>query len=186
MTSFALIHHQAVNPDFASLQPNPFEKLRHLFSGVSPAPTFSEIKLSSGKPQHETPPFAKRALADHLAWLAGYLATHGSDDLRQAIAAWIERLSGRAKAVCPSPFYQIYEGAALMSGTEPASNTDLARELLLQKNVVVLPGNYFARESGGVNPGANFIRIALVAAHEECLKAARRISDYCCTERSRH
>ena len=394
-----------MNSDLARLQPYPFEKLRHLFAGVSPAPTFRETKLSIGEPQHPTPPFIQRALADNLAGLANYPTTQGSDALRQAIAAWIgrrygvptpdfatqvvpvngsrealfafaqtviDRSRGGAKVVCPNPFYQIYEGAALLAGAEPVfvntlphndfemdwaalpestwrdvqlvyvcspanptgkvmsleawntlfelsdrhgfiiasdecyseiycdeaapplgglsaaaklgrsdyrnlvmfsslskrsnvpgmrsgfvagdaavikqftlyrtyhgsamnpavqaasiaawndeahvrdnrrmyaekfhevtpliarhldcrlpdagfylwaktpiPDTDFARELLRQKNVVVLPGSYLARESGGINPGANFIRIALVATHEECLDAARRINDFC-------
>jgi N-succinyldiaminopimelate aminotransferase len=48
--------------------------------------------------------------------------------------------------------------------------------------VVVLPGSYLARPStlgGGINPGTNFIRIALVAPHEQCLEAARRIDAFC-------
>ena len=400
-----------MNSDLSHLQPYPFEKLRLLFAGVSPAPTFSEIKLSIGEPQHETPPFIQRALADNLAGLANYPTTQGTDALRQAMAAWIARRysvaapdpatqvlpvngsrealfafaqtvidrsrgNGCAKVVCPNPFYQIYEGAALLSGAQPIylntvpdndyemdwaalpdstwrdvqlvyvcspgnptgkvmkldswktlfelsdrygfviasdecyseiyfdeaapplggltaaaqlgrndyrnlvtfsslskrsnvpglrsgfvagdaavlkkfllyrtyhgsamnpaiqaasiaawndeahvrdnrrmyaekfhdvtpliarhldchvpdagfylwasvaklaaiPDTEFARELLRQKNVVVLPGSYLARESGGVNPGANFIRIALVASHEECLEAARRINDFC-------
>lgn len=61
----------------------------------------------------------------------------------------------------------------------PIADTDFARELLRQQNVVVLPGSYLAREAGGVNPGANFVRIALVAGHEECREAARRINEFC-------
>ena len=61
----------------------------------------------------------------------------------------------------------------------PIPDTDFARELMRQQNVIVLPGSYLARESGGLNPGAGFIRIALVAAHEKCLEAARRINDFC-------
>jgi hypothetical protein len=66
-----------------------------------------------------------------------------------------------------------------------AVNPDLNRlqpypfEKLRQKNVVVLPGSYIAGESCGVNPGANFIRIALIAEQEECLEAAHRINDCC-------
>lgn len=59
------------------------------------------------------------------------------------------------------------------------SDTEFARELHRQYNVVVLPGSYLAREAGGVNPGANFIRIALVAGLDECLEAAQRIADFC-------
>lgn len=61
----------------------------------------------------------------------------------------------------------------------PIADTEFARELLRQYNVVVLPGSYLARESGGVNPGAGFVRIALVAGLAECLEAAARISDFC-------
>ncbi|HEX8987939.1 MAG TPA: succinyldiaminopimelate transaminase [Rhodocyclaceae bacterium] len=61
----------------------------------------------------------------------------------------------------------------------PISDTEFARELHRQYNVTVLPGSFLAREAGGVNPGANFIRIALVAGLEECLEAAQRIGDFC-------
>lgn len=61
----------------------------------------------------------------------------------------------------------------------PAADTEFARRLLVEKNVVVLPGSYLARENDGINPGANFIRIALVASNEECREAATRIADFC-------
>ena len=50
-----------------------------------------------------------------------------------------------------------------------------AKALLEQYNVTVLPGSYLAREANGVNPGDNFIRMALVATTEECVEAAQRI-----------
>jgi N-succinyldiaminopimelate aminotransferase len=50
--------------------------------------------------------------------------------------------------------------------------------LLAQYNVAVLPGSLLARESGGVNPGAGRIRLALVADAPECLEAAQRIVSY--------
>lgn len=61
----------------------------------------------------------------------------------------------------------------------PIDDARFARELLAQYNVTVLPGSYLARESGGVNPGAGFVRIALVAPLDECLEAADRIADFC-------
>jgi N-succinyldiaminopimelate aminotransferase len=53
-----------------------------------------------------------------------------------------------------------------------------AQELLAQYNVAVLPGSLLAREAHGVNPGANRVRLALVAEAAECLEAAERISAY--------
>jgi N-succinyldiaminopimelate aminotransferase len=61
----------------------------------------------------------------------------------------------------------------------PLPDTEFARELHRQYNVAVLPGSYLAREANGVNPGAGFVRIALVAGLDECLDAAQRIADFC-------
>jgi N-succinyldiaminopimelate aminotransferase len=60
----------------------------------------------------------------------------------------------------------------------PIDDTVFARDLLAAYNVAVLPGSYLARESMGVNPGARHVRVALVAAPEECLEGIRRIHDF--------
>jgi len=142
-----------VNPHLARLHPYPFEKLRQLFAGMTPATDLKEIKLSIGEPQHPTPEFIQRALTENLSGLANYPTTQGGDALRLAIAAWIARrysipapdaatqvlpVNGSREAlfafaqtvidafrpgalvVCPNPFYQIYEGAAILAGAQPA------------------------------------------------------------------
>jgi N-succinyldiaminopimelate aminotransferase len=53
-----------------------------------------------------------------------------------------------------------------------------AKALLEQYNVTVLPGSYLAREANGINPGDNFIRMALVASTDECVEAAKRIVSF--------
>lgn len=55
---------------------------------------------------------------------------------------------------------------------------EFARELLAQYNVTVLPGSYLAREAQGFNPGAQRVRMALVADTAECLEAAQRIVQF--------
>jgi N-succinyldiaminopimelate aminotransferase len=57
----------------------------------------------------------------------------------------------------------------------PVSDTEFARGLHANYNVTVLPGSYLAREARGVNPGRNFVRVALVPALEDCLEGAQRI-----------
>ncbi len=141
-----------MNPNLDLLHPYPFQKLRNLFRGVTPNPDYSPINLSIGEPKHATPDFIRRALAENLDGLANYPTTQGSDALRQAIGAWIERrygipplnpntqilpVNGSREAlfafaqavidtskpdpviICPNPFYQIYEGAALLAGATP-------------------------------------------------------------------
>ena len=58
------------------------------------------------------------------------------------------------------------------------SDTDFARQLLAQYNVTVLPGSYLARDTDGSNPGAQRVRMALVAEADECLQAAQRIVQF--------
>jgi N-succinyldiaminopimelate aminotransferase len=139
-----------VNSRLSQLQPYPFEKLRALLAGVTPAGR--PIPLSIGEPQHATPDLIRRAITDHLDGLSVYPATSGQDRLRETIAGWFERryrletldprtqvlpVNGTREAlfafgqavidpsrarpavVCPNPFYQIYEGAALLAGAEP-------------------------------------------------------------------
>ena len=58
------------------------------------------------------------------------------------------------------------------------SDTEFAKRLYAEYNVTVLPGSYVAREAHGINPGANRIRMALVAEVDECLEAAQRIVEF--------
>jgi N-succinyldiaminopimelate aminotransferase len=61
----------------------------------------------------------------------------------------------------------------------PIDDAEFARRLLAEYNVAVLPGSYLAREAAGINPGAGFIRIALVAPADDCLQAGERIVQFC-------
>ena len=139
-----------MNSRLSKLQPYPFEKLRTLLAGLTPAG--APIRLSIGEPQHRTPDLIGSALTGHLDGLSVYPATAGLDWFREAIAGWFTRryglthldsrtqvlpVNGTREAlfafgqavidpsrstpavVSPNPFYQIYEGAALLAGAEP-------------------------------------------------------------------
>ena len=80
-----------MNPHLEQLHSYPFEKLRLLFAGVVPNAVHAPISLGLGEPKHPTPPFIARALTHHIAGLANYPSTHGSDTLREAIAHWLQR-----------------------------------------------------------------------------------------------
>ena len=58
------------------------------------------------------------------------------------------------------------------------TDAEYAKRLYAEYNVTVLPGSYVARDAHGLNPGANRIRMALVAEVDECLEAAQRIVDF--------
>jgi N-succinyldiaminopimelate aminotransferase len=53
------------------------------------------------------------------------------------------------------------------------------RELFATTHVSVLPGRYLARDAHGSNPGAGYVRIALVPSRADCVDGARRIVEFC-------
>lgn len=141
-----------MNPNLASLQLYPFQRLAQLKQGLVGNPKHEHVALSIGEPKHPAPDFIVNALATEAAIKASlgtYPTTLGSTALRSSIANWLARrfntkvdpatqvlpvagtrealfsfgqavLSGKpdALAVVPNPFYQIYEGAALLRGAQ--------------------------------------------------------------------
>jgi N-succinyldiaminopimelate aminotransferase len=139
-----------MNPLLQRLQPYPFERLKQLFSTVSPSAKYPPISLGIGEPRHATPQLVLDALAASNEALSSYPATAGLPALRQSCANWVQRRYGLAlnpdtqilpingsrealfafaqtvvdgsktgaTVVCPNPFYQIYEGAALLAGAQ--------------------------------------------------------------------
>jgi N-succinyldiaminopimelate aminotransferase len=79
----------------------------------------------------------------------------------------------------PDAGFYLWAGVPALPGAEPRrADIEFARDLLAQYNVTVLPGSYLARDSGGFNPGAGRIRMALVAPAAECVEAAQRIVQF--------
>jgi N-succinyldiaminopimelate aminotransferase len=66
-------------------------------------------------------------------------------------------------------------GAFYLWPRTPVDGETFARELYARYHVTVLPGSFLSREADGVDPGAGRVRMALVAAEEDCVEAARRI-----------
>jgi N-succinyldiaminopimelate aminotransferase len=59
--------------------------------------------------------------------------------------------------------------------TTPIDDELFTQRLFVEENVTVLPGRYLSRPQRGVDPGANRIRMAMVAELDECIDAAERI-----------
>jgi len=75
----------------------------------------------------------------------------------------------------PDASFYLWAGIPSALGMDDAQ---FARELYAHTGVTVLPGSYLAREAHGANPGANRVRMALVAETAECLEAAQRIAQF--------
>ncbi|HVL57408.1 MAG TPA: aminotransferase class I/II-fold pyridoxal phosphate-dependent enzyme, partial [Burkholderiaceae bacterium] len=69
-------------------------------------------------------------------------------------------------------------GFYLWARVPGGDDTAFTRALYAQYNVLVLPGSFLSRSSGGSNPGQGWVRIALVDSPERCIDAAGRIREF--------
>ncbi len=90
---------------------------------------------------------------------------------KEKFAAVLETLDGCLSVSRPEAGFYLWPQTPIDSET-------FARELYAQQAVIVLPGSYLARPSSGINPGADRVRMALVAPLEECIEAARRMREF--------
>jgi N-succinyldiaminopimelate aminotransferase len=87
---------------------------------------------------------------------------------REKFAAVLEVLEGHLNVGMPDAGFYLWPET-------PIGETRFARELYAGENVTVLPGCFLARDAGGINPGQNRVRMALVAELDQCVAAAQRI-----------
>jgi N-succinyldiaminopimelate aminotransferase len=88
---------------------------------------------------------------------------------REKFAAVTELLKNTLPAPMPDAAFYLWIKT-------PVTDVEFTRQLYRDYNVTVLPGSYLGRYADGINPGEDFIRIALVAPLAECIEAAGRIS----------
>ena len=87
---------------------------------------------------------------------------------REKFAAAIDILHPALPAAWPDAAFYLWVKT-------PVPDTEFTRRLHAAEGVSVLPGSYLARDDGAINPGENYVRIALVAGVDECIEAANRI-----------
>ena len=107
-------------------------------------------------------------LASEAAWRDEQHVAHNRSLYREKFAAVMPVLEGHLDVSMPQAGFYLWPST-------PISDTELARALYRDENVTVLPGQYLARHAGGANPGANRLRLALVAERDDCVEAAGRI-----------
>jgi N-succinyldiaminopimelate aminotransferase len=90
---------------------------------------------------------------------------------REKFAAFAAILSETCEVTVPAAGFYIWLKT-------PFSDTEFAQKLYAHENLTVLPGSYLSRAAHGSNPGAGYVRIALVAPLGECIKAAHRIKNF--------
>ncbi|PLW67453.1 succinyldiaminopimelate transaminase [Pseudohalioglobus lutimaris] len=107
-------------------------------------------------------------LASIAAWNDNTHVVENRQRYREKFKAVLAVLEGHLDVAMPDASFYLWPKT-------PIPETDFARELYAGEHITVLPGSYLARESAGVNPGANRVRMALVAELSQCVEAAQRI-----------
>ncbi|MCA8930821.1 MAG: aminotransferase class I/II-fold pyridoxal phosphate-dependent enzyme [Rhodospirillaceae bacterium] len=79
-------------PRDTHLSPHPFDRLRALLAGVTPA--VEPLDLSIGEPKHAAPEFITAVLAAHAADWTRYPPILGTEAFRAAVKAWLDRRFG--------------------------------------------------------------------------------------------
>jgi N-succinyldiaminopimelate aminotransferase len=98
---------------------------------------------------------------------------------REKFAAFITILSDVCAVNTPAAGFYVWLKTPIIGELSGATaDAEFARQLYAHENLTVLPGSFLSRDFGGINPGAGYVRIALVAPLDECIKAAHRIKDF--------
>jgi N-succinyldiaminopimelate aminotransferase len=89
-----------------------------------------------------------------------------------------EKFAAALPVVRPPLETAMPEGGFYLWIRTPMDDAAFARELYRKYNVSVLPGSYLARDAHGLNPGRQYVRVALVAPPDECLEGVQRIAEF--------
>lgn len=110
-------------------------------------------------------------LASLAAWQDEAHVRDNREAYRQKFSAVLEILDGVLDVSKPDAGFYLWPKT-------PLKGEDFARQLFARQNITVLPGSYLARSSEGLNPGEDYVRMALVAPLAECIEAAHRIKTF--------
>ena len=113
--------------------------------------------------------------ASEAAWRDGAHVRENREIYRRKFAQVTPMLAGALDVRLPDAGFYLW---AKIPDKLGLSDTDFAQLLYAQYNVTLLPGSYLARTARGINPGAQMLRMALVADIEECTEAALRIAQF--------
>jgi N-succinyldiaminopimelate aminotransferase len=110
-------------------------------------------------------------LASVAAWQDESHVIDNREAYRQKFDAVLAILDGVLDVAKPDASFYLWPKT-------PINGEDFAQQLFALQKVTVLPGSYLARAADGINPGENYVRLALVAPFAECIEAATRIKAF--------
>lgn len=110
-------------------------------------------------------------LASVAAWQDEQHVRENRSVYRQKFDAVLKILEGVLEVTRPDASFYLWPKT-------PINGELFAQQLFAAQKVTVLPGSFLAREADGINPGEDYVRMALVAPLAECIEAAERIKAF--------
>ena len=110
-------------------------------------------------------------LASSSAWLDEVHVVENRQRYREKFAAFLATADDALEVTLPEAGFYFW-------AKTPINEEEFARRFYATYNVTVLPGSYLSRTAGGINPGQNYVRMALVAPLDECVDAANRLKSF--------
>lgn len=107
--------------------------------------------------------------------LASIAAWNDEDHVKENRRLYTEKFKAVLEILAPVMDVKQTDASFYLWAKTPINEEAFAQRLFAEQQVTVLPGSYLSRTVDGINPGANRIRMALVAEVEECIEAAMRI-----------
>lgn len=109
---------------------------------------------------------------------ASLAAWRDEDHVRSNRKAYRSKIQAALNILTPALEVTPPEAGFYLWVRTPLPDEVFTRQLFEQQNVTVLPGSYLSRDTAEGNPGADHVRIALVAEAEACAEALWRIRHF--------
>ena len=117
------------------------------------------------------------AMPAHVAH-ASQLAWNDESHVVANRAAYRAKFDAVLPILAPALNVEAPAGGFYLWPRTPLDGETFAARLFEREHIVVLPGAYLGRDCRGANPGADRVRIALVAPLDECVEAAQRLAGF--------
>jgi len=107
--------------------------------------------------------------------VASTVAWQDEEHVRQNRQLYRQKFNLAKEILSPVTEIRIPDGAFYIWLNTIIDDQKFAQDLLKNYNITIMPGSFLSREINGINPGAGYARVALVATIEETKEALERL-----------
>ncbi len=106
---------------------------------------------------------------------ASTIAWQDEEHVRSNRKLYKQKFAMAKEILAPLAELNLPDGTFYLWLKTPIDDLTFTQELLRTQNITIMPGSFLSRKADGINPGANYVRIALVSSLDETRDALNRI-----------